>query len=665
LKSPQAFGGIMKVKSIGVMEESYYTRYRQWEVFMETGIPPNGVRPFIASSWLRCRALGVLQDFQVSFLSLDDLRDKLEQHRDLLEIAHPIITKIFSLVETSQYIMSIHDNDGYMIDYIYNENYFKPSNDFSIGVKWEETIVGTNGVSLARKLDQSVQVMGPEHYCKRQHKMTCSAAPIHDEKGGLIGVLNMTGPFEKSNPHTLGLVASGAFAIENQLALFHSHTLINDTFEFIDEGIIILDNACRVQRVNQCACRILKMSADQLYCIKFLDLFNPHDFKRQVFEKKSSFSYFEHDFKQGHTVTTCNVSVTPMLLHNKVSGIIILLRESKTINRITNKVNGNKSRYVFSDIITQDREMKGIIQSMRDVVDLPCTILIEGESGTGKELLAHSIHGCSVRRGGPFIVINCASLPRSLVESELFGYEKGSFTGALNEGSPGKFELANGGTIFLDEIEELPLEMQAKLLRVLDNHRIVRIGGNHEKTLDVRVIVATNRNLFLEVQKHNFRDDLYFRINVMRFSIPPLRRRYVDIPLLVEHIISELNNQDNGFADRIASAEFIAALEKYHFPGNVRELQNIVVRAYYINRTNLLVPGDLPDMVGNTTPETGYIPAGNTYNGCNELNPNDTERRWIEQALSRNGRNAIKAGASIGMSKSTIYRKIKKFGILI
>jgi transcriptional regulator of acetoin/glycerol metabolism len=647
------------------MEEFYSRQRKLWEDFMAAGMC-QGVRPFILDSWIRCREYSRRKQFRINVLSDKELKNRVEQHRGLLDIAHSMMAKVFLLVETSQYVMTLHDKDSYIIDYIYNEKYYKPPRAFATGAQWTESLVGTNGVAMALHLNAPVQVRGPEHYREAQHGFTCSAAPIHDHNDELIGILNMTGPFEKSNPHTLGLVASTAFAIENQIALFYSYSMVKDTFDCINESIIVLDNNFRIQQANRNAARILKIKTEDLSRASFLDIFNPNDFKQRVFEGKAPFSYSEYDFKCGDTVVTCNVSVTPMLLHDKVTGIILLLRESGLINRMAVRISGNKSWYSFSDIITQDKTLMDIIASMKGVANMSCTILLQGESGTGKELFAHSIHTASARKNGPFIVVNCVSLPRSLVESELFGYERGAFTGALGEGSAGKFELANGGTIFLDEIGELPLEIQAKLLRVLDNHRVTRIGGKLEKALDIRVIAATNRDLYAEVQKHNFRDDLYFRINVMKFFIPPLRGRHGDIPLLVRHMIRELNNQNDVPEVKTASPEFIAALEQYHFPGNVRELQNMVARAYYINRTALLVPADLSNISSEAaSSEDRYSGPGETGEPLPVFDVNGYERRIIEQALDQNGRNAKKAQFSLGMSKSTFYRKVKKFGILI
>ncbi len=211
-------------------------------------------------------------------------------------------------------------------------------------------------------------------------------------------------------------------------------------------------------------------------------------------------------------------------------------------------------------------------------------------------MFAHSIHNFSSRRKGPFIAINCAALPKDLVESELFGYEKSAFTGASKDGNPGKFELANKGTIFLDEIGELPLEIQSKLLRVLDNHTITRIGGNYERKLDVRVIAATNRNLNEEINKNNFRGDLYYRLNVFNVRLIPLRERPEDIELCADYFLQRLNDKNPGI-NKSFDKDFINSIVNYNWPGNVRELENVIQRAYYLSKDEIIKYSFIPEYI--------------------------------------------------------------------
>lgn len=242
-------------------------------------------------------------------------------------------------------------------------------------------------------------------------------------------------------------------------------------------------------------------------------------------KKDKSLNNIEWDFSIKDDLIKCVINVLPLNKKGKSHGMVITFTKVEMVHKLVNKFVGYKAQYQFKDIITTNRKMKNMIAFAKKAAKSDCNILIQGESGTGKELISQSIHNYSNRAKGPFVAVNCASIPSELVESELFGYEKGAFTGALKEGHPGKFELADGGTIFLDEIGELPLDIQSTLLRVLDNGKIVRVGGMNEKQLDVRIIGATNRILKREINNKNFREDLYYRLSVMEIKTIPLRKK--------------------------------------------------------------------------------------------------------------------------------------------
>jgi transcriptional regulator with PAS, ATPase and Fis domain len=299
--------------------------------------------------------------------------------------------------------------------------------------------------------------------------------------------------------------------------------------------------------------------------------------------------------------------------------------------------------------------MKELIATAKKISRTNCSVLIEGESGTGKELYAQSIHNESNRKNGPFIAINCAAIPKELVESELFGYEAGSFTGAVKGGRPGKFELANGGTIFLDEIGEIPLEIQPKLLRVLDNNKVVRIGGTYERDLDVRVISATNRNLLYEITKGSFRQDLYFRLNVINLRIPPLRKRVEDIVELARYFLKDLNEENDGLNKKFSS-EFEKLLKEQEWSGNVRELKNVIQRAYYMSDKEVINSVQL-------NKDKLKLDMKNDSNVSSGITMKDIEKESIVQALYVNKGNAQRAAKDLNISKATIYRKIKAYSI--
>jgi transcriptional regulator with PAS, ATPase and Fis domain len=334
-------------------------------------------------------------------------------------------------------------------------------------------------------------------------------------------------------------------------------------------------------------------------------------------------------------------------------GAVLVIRESKQVRKEINKLAGFRANYTFDKIITNNKTMMELITTAKRIAKTHCTVLIEGESGTGKELFAQSIHNESQRRNGPFIAINCAAIPKELVESEFFGYETGSFTGAIKGGMPGKFELANGGTLFLDEIGEIPLEMQPKLLRVLDENKVMRIGGSYERELDVRIIAATNRNLLNEMTKEAFRQDLYFRLNVINLRLPPLKKRQEDILVLGDYFLQQLNQENSGVS-KYFSKKFEDKLLEYEWEGNVRELKNIVQRGYYMSTGDQIENMEVLQK-DKEEKSHGLENEGETLK--------ELEKNSIEHALFLNNGNVVKAAEDLSISRATIYRKIKAYDI--
>lgn len=554
---------------LDITDRQYFQNLKRlWVHFRETGEIPPGVRPMIASSWMRSRDFHVnmTKPLRAPILSRPELHSLQAANQTLIDIAKPIMEKMHSLVGETKNLISLHNPDGYML-YSCGDEYYaemETESSFFLGVCWQERYIGTNGITLAVLEDSPVQVYGAEHYCAAQHDGTCSAAPIHDRDGKIIGVLNMAGKDWSGTLHTLGLVALAAFSIENQLTLLHSYRLVDTAISSISEGIVVVDQELCIQRINLGGEQILRAKKESLLGHSISTWFGSRHEELQLRLQKeiAPFSFAEEELIVGEHHISCNISIFPIVVEQHPEGAVLLLRRSRSINALANQVMGNQARYAFDSIITQAPQILRTIQTMESIAATNCTVLLEGESGTGKELFAHAIHSASNRKNGPFIAVNCASLPHSLVESELFGYEKGAFTGALGQGNPGKFELADGGTVFLDEIGELPLEIQSKLLRVLDTHRIFRIGGKTEKHLDIRVIAATNRDLQREVRNFNFREDLYYRINVLSFHIAPLRERIGDVPILANYFIEEINRRGEQHS-KIISPECMHILEQH------------------------------------------------------------------------------------------------------
>ncbi len=317
-----------------------------------------------------------------------------------------------------------------------------------------------------------------------------------------------------------------------------------------------------------------------------------------------------------------------------------------------------------SPIIAQSAQMRSIIELVKQVAPSRATVLLTGESGTGKEVLARALHDWS-DRSGKFVAVHCAALPATLLESELFGHEKGAFTGAL-ESRKGRFELAAGGTLFLDEIGEIDLATQVKLLRVLENRTFERLGGAETLTSDARIVAATNRNLEEMVANGTFREDLYYRLNVVSINIPGLRERKEDIPLLIKQFIDTVC-ADNARAPLSVSPEAVAALEHYDYPGNIRELRNIIERMVVLARGDTLELSDVPvQLRQQRIPETGTaaLPVEQPAKKSPAPEPLDltgNERKLIEQALKNAGGNRTKAAELLGISRRTLHRRLNEY----
>ncbi|SFB05035.1 sigma-54 interaction domain-containing protein [Clostridium frigidicarnis] len=329
------------------------------------------------------------------------------------------------------------------------------------------------------------------------------------------------------------------------------------------------------------------------------------------------------------------------------------------MNILDNKVMKDKL-YDISNMVVEDREMLNILKMATKVSKVDTTVLILGETGVGKEGIAKYIHCNSNRKNNPFITINCGAIPENLIESELFGYESGAFTGANKGGKMGLFQLAHGGTIFLDEVGELPLEVQVKLLRVLQEHQIERVGSINSIKVDLRVVAATNKNLIELIEKNKFREDLYYRLSVFPIEIPPLRERKDDIVPLINYFLKDINDQ-YGFVSSF-SEEAIKCLCEYSWPGNVRELRNIIERSIVMNGNTIIQRKDLPECINGFEVEQEFIFGINNFSikGCSLKEfTQKIEFEIIEDAVERYG-NIRMAAKALGIDPSTLIRKRNK-----
>lgn len=633
------------------------------------------IRPVIYESWIRSRKYKVNPfEKKTDILSPAKISALSKSNSRLIKTVRPYMERLYSIVEGSGYFLLLSDKDGYVLDLVGDENIIEQAKEslLVVGANRSETVAGTNAIGTCLAIRAPIQTWNGEHYVISHRHYSCSSGPIFDEAGNLLGCLNITGSDTEIHTHTLGMVLSAVDGITKELKIRKAYDEIksmsaqrNSILETVTSGLILLNEKDQIIQLNGNAQRMLHLNG-QIAIGKNINSIISIDEPNQIYnfyDLKSTYSDKETNvyFPGSHTAPVkFRISVNFVgegSMHDR--GTVIRLDESKYINKLVNKVGGFKASYTFDSIIGSSPAVKGLISDCERAAKNSSNVLILGESGTGKELVAQSIHNGSYYWEGPFVAINCAALPKGLIESELFGYEKGAFTGASKEGNPGKFELADGGTIFLDEIGDMPLDVQATLLRVLQTKEVVRIGAKHTKKINVRIIAATNRNLIDDVESKTFRQDLYYRLNVLTIHVPPLRDRDDDICELADYFADTLNNPGNRTM-RIAP-EVYPILKSYPWPGNIRELENAIERAINVTDSDEIRPEHLPENILQPDSDLGVLHDSFSPSAAYDYTSNACN--LIMSGLKRTNGNIKQAAELLGISRRTMYRKMEKYGI--
>jgi sigma-54 dependent transcriptional regulator, acetoin dehydrogenase operon transcriptional activator AcoR len=643
--------------------------HRAWEQFID-GKPVRASQQtpkVILDSWKRCRDYGIdpFMGRVSEILKGEKLKSVLKKNRLLIEISSPFMEILHSYVKGSGFSVVLFDTNGHIVHIIGDEDLMQnhQKKGFVRGSSWTEQSMGTNGCGTALAEKRPIQICACEHFCRFAHPYSCSAAPIHSPDGQILGIINMTGLYENVHPHTLGAVVSAAQAIENE---FHRQKAVENLkeayhfqqaiFDSSQDALIAISKDKTIRLVNDRAKLLLKLPTD-MGGQRIADVFPEKGNAPFIKDLLSDRSLLDKECTVYRGANSYKFTVSSTLINAAMEGSwgsIVALREIKRTRKLVTNTIGANAKFHCHDIIGEDPRFLDTIELCKRAGQSTSNVLLLGASGTGKDIFAQAIHNASNRKDGPYIAINCGAIPRELITSELFGYVEGAFTGSKRGGNPGKFELADGGTIFLDEIGEMPIELQIVLLRVIEERKITRIGAKVSTPCDVRIIAATNKNLRDEVyQKGNFREDLYFRLNVFTIETLPLRAKKGDIPLLVDATISRLNSRLNTQIKHV-HRKVLDGLLNYDWPGNVRELQNVIERMMNLALGTELTPDLLP-------PEIAYNkkPVERNYDG---LSLEEIERLRIMELLNNNI-TKDEIARQLKIARSTLYLKIKKYGL--
>lgn len=633
---------------------------KDWYNFVNKGQKANHVRQEILKSWEKSKEFKIdpFSGRSHIFLSEEALNNKLENNQKLISIIEPYMNKIYETISNLGYLVFLTDQQGNLIyiigdnDVLYN---FDTNLNFRIGASWSEEAVGTTAVSMVMSQETSIPFMAEEKYCLELKKKACSAVPIRNIDNKMVAILGVAANFPKPNEQIFGMLLASQMAVENQLRLSgisEELHLINNyykaVFNSVSDPIITVDSKGVIVDINKKALDIIGESNTKICGKQAREVLEFHPIIMDVMNSGRTFegNAVILDTKDRRFRYSIKKSIPIYDSNNRVTGCMSILSEDQRIST------GNKvacpTKYNLEDIICKNKDMEKIKKMSEKAAKTDYSILITGESGTGKELFAQGIHNASSRKSGPFIAVNCGAIPKELIESEFFGYETGSFTGAVKGGKFGRFELAHGGTIFLDEIGEMPKTLQIRLLRVLQEKEITRIGGTKTIPVDVRIIAATNKDLMDEVEKGNFREDLFWRINVITIQIPKLTQRKEDIPLLLKHFIKKHSN--NLSKQYSFHNDTMDILMHYHWPGNVRELENVVERILAFTESTIILPKHLPQYLVRKEQEIILQ---------NKISLDQIQHKIIKKTLQENNGNISRTAKDLGISRNTLYSKLK------
>ena len=616
---------------------------------LESGQCPSGlVDERLARSWQRSLDSGLLPTGRLG--NLDNLehqalRQLRGHHQELLAHSRPVMEYLFEQVRDSQSVVVLASPCGTLVDTCGDAYFLGKAERVALtsGASWHEKQRGTNAIGTALAEMAPVEVHGAEHFLERNGFLTCAAAPILSATGQILGILDISSEHSRGNPHTLGLVSTAAHMIENRLLVsgsqrhvrLHLHTH-PEGIGTVAEGIALVSEDGWVVGGNRSALALLRISVAQLGSISLDQILNVG---------------LQELLARHHRRPDAPLSLRR---HDGAPLFGLPVPDKRTVRTLPPSAPTRPPEDALAQLDTGDARWRTAAAKTRRILGKPIALLIQGESGVGKEWFARSAHQSGPRRDGPFIAINCAAMPESLIESELFGYSPGAFTGGRREGRLGLLREAHGGTLFLDEIGDMPLTLQTRLLRVLQERQVVPLGSAQPVAVDFALICASNRKLREEAEQGRFRTDLYYRINGLAVELPPLRER-TDFEALSQRMLQDIEPARHLRLD----PSLMAALEKYRWPGNLRQCASVlrtacamldaheeVVEWHHLSDDFL---EELRSADRFSTPSTTERPPQNL---------DELSQSAIQQALESCRGNMSHAARTLGISRQTLYRKL-------
>ncbi len=616
-----------------------------WERFLtgepEAAIPLGNV---VVSSWQRSLALGVNPTGRAAPIAAqgDSILTLRHRNRDLIAASRDLFQRIADVFAGSNCMMLLTDPDGVVLEAVGDHRTLGQGERIHLvaGGHWREDVIGTNGIGTALATGQPAQVHATEHFCEGIKSWTCAAAPVREPgTGRILGVVDISGPPSTYQRGNLSLAVATARQIETALAERTGRE--------------------RVRLLERCLQRMPTIGNSELLAIDRAGRIVYSNGKGALPGLGETLAGFDPDqpverwFDRMPEPLRADGAFDPVLLDDRTVGAMIVVPARNRPAKRDAPPAGSEadaSRNAFHHIIGASAAMLQATKRAEQLARHRVPVLIHGETGVGKELLARAMHG-SLDFSAPFVVFNCGAASKDLIGAELFGHVKGAFTGATADGRPGRFELADGGTLCLDEIGELPLDLQPLLLRALEEGVIYRLGDTTPRKVAVRLVAMTNRDLRDEVAAGRFRRDLFYRINVTAITVPPLRARNGDVDLLIAHFNTSVAAR-HGVPPRRFGADLLAVLRAYHWPGNVRELRNLVESLLLAGESENVMIDEIPlDMRG--APAADAPPSGRLV---------DIEAEAMHRAIEAAGGNISEAARLLGVSRSTLHRRLGRAG---